>query len=947
LMMRVLLLAALCACTLAFEENETMQRDELKGEPVTSTLKTGNKQAQALHFMAKTSAFLQKVLGGDYKAEMQALLSAGKADKKYARLRTPVPTRCDQAKSDFMKILSPSFCALTNQLTSESEQRNLCGPEDMANSVGQDGVSAGCFGYINNLSESYTACHGVTAAEGVTATCKMELGIPCAAAAEDCTYHTWVAAVSGFGKCSATQDDYDASSPNCVYTQQCNNTKFCVKASDAVMQTNMAKICSFEGDSTSTSCGKDSFLAHMVRMSRDYAAGGLDDCQLGDNSGAQENMGSLMKRLGSIVENLCIKDGTTMCYPKFAKMISSGLFNISGTPTEVEMTAVCDTCSLKMHKSIVRMMMFTTYEEGADDGNLGKAASMFDLYCAQDLDENYCTVNPANAQLYVDRKECPTVADADGYYYKSSSSGYLQLSNGIGVWLYGGWNGLRPNFSIRKVVGECNNFHLCFPDHADGGTAANGCFEVSISDDKLTLSNGWIKDNGIRNSLPLNVMCSVCGMKTMQAMNMFDDGESSKEIEGHLKSMCYKKDNVYCGDYISGVVDSAPWNNMIKNCAAPVDRPRPNGISCSDNCKTSMTDFASQWGCCAQTLVIGHGDEFSAYLLTQAFTCGVSLVAPCRGGDPLEITIDVANLKCEWVMNNTAMVANIVAAHIAIHSGAIKSQVTVTATCMDDNSGGTNLNTKVEFPSQRHSDAVQALFMARRTSSQDLSLYTLDMLSPSAKIDSLALMQPQIRLLSSIFCKDASAVTACNSEVRTSAVIESDECFKAAGLYASELTACSSVKTKGDITPECKMALGGTANCFGAAPAEFSPDVCLNNGALAFATESGRDMCIPQSIYPSPEVEHCVFGKTWRDVLGSRALFATGGLGKRLCPEWEVWVCAAAHPCVEREDDWTCFTYSERHKVFVPWGLNSALHVMRNTSSRLDGVKATHETALV
>ena len=42
------------------------------------------------------------------------------------------------------------------------------------------------------------------------------------------------------------------------------------------------------------------------------------------------------------------------------------------------------------------------------------------------------------------------------------------------------------------------------------------------------------------------------------------------------------------------------------------------------------------------------------------------------------------------------------------------------------------------------------------------------------------------------------------------------------GLYASGFTACSSVKTKADVTPECKTALGGTANCFGAAPAMVS-----------------------------------------------------------------------------------------------------------------------------
>jgi len=91
-------------------------------------------------------------------------------------------------------------------------------------------------------------------------------------------------------------------------------------------------------------------------------------------------------------------------------------------------------------------------------------------------------------------------------------------------------------------------------------------------------------------------------------------------------------------------------------------------------------------------------------------------------------------------------------------------------------------------------------------------------------------------------------------------------------------------------------------------------------------------ICVPKHIYPHPEAEHCVFNQTWADVMGARDVFATGGLGKLLRAEWKVWVCAAAHPCVAREGDQACFTYSERHAVFVPWGFNSALRVVRNTT---------------
>ena len=111
-----------------------------------------------------------------------------------------------------------------------------------------------------------------------------------------------------------------------------------------------------------------------------------------------------------------------------------------------------------------------------------------------------------------------------------------------------------------------------------------------------------------------------------------------------------------------------------------------------------------------------------------------------------------------------------------------------------------------------------------------------------------------------------------------------------------------------------------------------SPNVCLDD-ALPLPSASGATMCIPRHIYPSPKVKTCVFGKTWKDVMGDRDLLATGGLGKKQRTEWKVWVCDAAHPCVERKGDWLCFTYSESHEVFVPWDFNSVLRVVRNATS--------------
>jgi len=60
-----------------------------------------------------------------------------------------------------------------------------------------------------------------------------------------------------------------------------------------------------------------------------------------------------------------------------------------------------------------------------------------------------------------------------------------------------------------------------------------------------------------------------------------------------------------------------------------------------------------------------------------------------------------------------------------------------------------------------------------------------------------------------------------------------------------------------------------------------------------------------------------------------KGMFHTGGLGKKRCPPvWEVWVCVVAHPCVF-DDDLACFTYNEMKGVFVPWGLNSVIRVVK------------------
>ena len=85
------------------------------------------------------------------------------------------------------------------------------------------------------------------------------------------------------------------------------------------------------------------------------------------------------------------------------------------------------------------------------------------------------------------------------------------------------------------------------------------------------------------------------------------------------------------------------------------------------------------------------------------------------------------------------------------------------------------------------------------------------------------------------------------------------------------------------------------------------------------------DLCVPNELYPAENVSNCVFDKTWGDVKRLKGVMATGGLGKKMRDGWEVWVCGVQLPCAYEAEDWVCYTYSEKHEVFVPWGYNLQL----------------------
>ena len=87
---------------------------------------------------------------------------------------------------------------------------------------------------------------------------------------------------------------------------------------------------------------------------------------------------------------------------------------------------------------------------------------------------------------------------------------------------------------------------------------------------------------------------------------------------------------------------------------------------------------------------------------------------------------------------------------------------------------------------------------------------------------------------------------------------------------------------------------------------------------------------MPPKLYPAENVSHCVFDKTWEDNQANRYIFQTGGLGRKMRgDEWKVWVCGAQLSCALEISDWVCFTYNEFHDVFVPWGYNRELLIVR------------------
>jgi hypothetical protein len=80
----------------------------------------------------------------------------------------------------------------------------------------------------------------------------------------------------------------------------------------------------------------------------------------------------------------------------------------------------------------------------------------------------------------------------------------------------------------------------------------------------------------------------------------------------------------------------------------------------------------------------------------------------------------------------------------------------------------------------------------------------------------------------------------------------------------------------------------------------------------------------------------CVEVRTWQQIAQSilsesmpKNDFATGGLGGLQTPEFGVWACFLAHPCVQhmggQSTDSMCYAFSEDQQSWYPWGFKSDL----------------------
>ena len=84
--------------------------------------------------------------------------------------------------------------------------------------------------------------------------------------------------------------------------------------------------------------------------------------------------------------------------------------------------------------------------------------------------------------------------------------------------------------------------------------------------------------------------------------------------------------------------------------------------------------------------------------------------------------------------------------------------------------------------------------------------------------------------------------------------------------------------------------------------------------------------------------ERCDINLTWAELAekttAGELSFKTAALGtSAVLPRFQVWMCVWGHPC-DLDGESFCFVYDEVDESFVPWGLNSELHLFDLSSKQ-------------
>ncbi|EKX36833.1 hypothetical protein GUITHDRAFT_116999 [Guillardia theta CCMP2712] len=145
----------------------------------------------------------------------------------------------------------------------------------------------------------------------------------------------------------------------------------------------------------------------------------------------------------------------------------------------------------------------------------------------------------------------------------------------------------------------------------------------------------------------------------------------------------------------------------------------------------------------------------------------------------------------------------------------------------------------------------------------------------------------------------------------------------------------------------CRIETGGNCSTSDTEDKSFQqgPDVCMGdlsylgsrlsvcsswmtiNGSSSFPWLWGDNLPVGYKT--------CKLPYTWEEILVPRMKncsldFKTGGLGYLMTSRFQSWFCVKHHPCAwDALNPFFCFVYDEDNRVFVPWGSNSELKLVR------------------